>query len=111
MHDSKVKNCESCIVHRAWLTWSTASEINSDYFTVQRSDDGIRFNDIAKVKAAGNSTTDTKYEYIDTARRGGAAFYRLKETDADGLSAVSKILSLHCNEETPVQLSITSCSQ
>jgi hypothetical protein len=38
------------------LRWQTATEINSAWYNIQRSKDGIHFNNIGKVKAAGNST-------------------------------------------------------
>jgi hypothetical protein len=47
------------------IYWSTASEHNSDYFEVQRSDDGINFFPVGTIDAAGNSNELLEYEMID----------------------------------------------
>jgi len=85
----------------AKITWSTASETNSDYFSIQKSEDGILFSELARINAAGNSTTNKYYQYEDegTSSASAATYYRLKEVDADGSSTYSKIESLHCNDD------------
>ena len=66
------------------LTWVTATEYNSDYFTIERSYDGIHFTELMKVKAAGNSTHELNYSKVDEHPLLGISYYRLKQTDFDG---------------------------
>jgi hypothetical protein len=66
------------------LKWATASEVNNDYFTLERSVDGINFIEIAHVKGEGNSTTLENYEYTDENPVMGQSYYRLMQTDYDG---------------------------
>jgi hypothetical protein len=66
------------------LSWVTAAEINNDYFTVERSDDGKNFLPILSVKGAGNSSSPLYYHTKDTKPHGGINYYRLKQTDFDG---------------------------
>jgi hypothetical protein len=66
------------------LSWTTANEINNDYFTVERSDDGNNFIPVMTVKGAGNSTSELYYQAKDTKPQGGTNYYRLKQTDYDG---------------------------
>ncbi len=68
----------------ALLTWETSLEINTAYFDLERSADGINFNKIAKINAATNSQRPTAYSFIDYAPLTGNNFYRLKMLDADG---------------------------
>lgn len=68
------------------IYWSTASEENNDYFTIQRSPDGINYDDITTVSGAGNSTVALEYEFIDRSPIYGSSYYRLKQTDFDGTS-------------------------
>lgn len=75
------------------LSWSTASEINNDYFTVQRSDDGVSFRDIGQVNGAGTSSQLHNYSFIDPQPVSGIAYYRLKQTDFNGASTFSKIVA------------------
>lgn len=82
------------------LEWSTASETNNDYFSIERSIDGINWQIITDVAAAGNSTTLTNYSFIDVARHNDLSYYRLKQTDYDGQFKHSDIIATQkCEEE------------
>lgn len=69
--------------------WETASEINSDYFSVERSTDGINFTTIGNVFASGNSTWPVNYEFIDRSTTPGKLYYRLNQVDYDGTAHLS----------------------
>src|SRR5262249_31190645 len=81
------------------LHWTTATEINNDYFTIEKSRDGITWTDIGIVSGAGNATTTKYYESIDPHPLDGLSFYRLKQTDYNGaseyFSAVSVFFKTH----------------
>ena len=66
------------------VKWSTATEQNADYFTVERSQDGVNFSAIATVPATGNSSTPRQYSAVDPDPYNGTSFYRIRETDFDG---------------------------
>lgn len=68
----------------AELSWSTATEINNDYFTIERSQDGINYEEVMIVKGVGNSNVVNDYSEIDPAPLSGISYYRLKQTDFDG---------------------------
>jgi hypothetical protein len=72
------------IMDHVELTWSTASEINNDFFTIERSLDGQNFEAIGIVDGAGNSNQVLNYRMIDTNPAQGYNYYRLKQTDFDG---------------------------
>ncbi len=85
--DSKKVNC----------TWETASEINNDYFTIERSTDGNHFESIGRVKGKGNTNTNTRYSFTDNNPFAGISYYRLKQTDFDDTytySAIQRVGSL-----------------
>jgi len=73
------------------LEWSTSSEINSQYFDIERSADGIVFNKIGTVNAAGNSSTIHNYSFTDAAAV-EHNYYRLKQVDIDGKFEYSKVI-------------------
>jgi hypothetical protein len=81
------------------LNWSTATEINNDYFTVERSKDGINFEFVAKVPGAGNSTTTKQYVTLDEKPYQGISYYRLKQTDFDGKFNYSKIVYVNFKKD------------
>lgn len=74
--------------------WVTASEINNDYFIVQRSKNGIDFNDIGLVDGHGNSSTPLHYTFTDNSPYSGISYYRLKQFDFDGASDLSEIVAV-----------------
>jgi len=73
------------------LNWSTASEQNSKDFIVQRSADGISWNNLGAVTAAGQSNALKQYSYIDPAPLRPGSSYRLLQRDLDGKSAFSAV--------------------
>jgi len=82
------------------LFWSTASETNNAFFTVERSDDGIRFEAIdiiASKSINGFSNEMLNYQSIDTSPLLGISYYRLKQTDNDGSFEYSKIIAIQRN--------------
>jgi hypothetical protein len=81
------------------LFWSTASEINNDYFTVERSIDSKSFEIITTVKGAGNSNTVLKYSAIDNNPPLGIIYYRLKQTDFDGTYKYSNVIAVKTNNK------------
>ncbi len=65
------------------VSWTTQSEQNSSYFTVERSYDGIAFTTIDQVQAAGLSNNIRNYQFTDLNAAKSMIFYRLKLVDAD----------------------------
>jgi len=72
------------------LNWSTISELNSNYFIIQRSGDDSKWQDIGTVKSHNNSNTLQSYSFDDGAPLIGANYYRLKQVDMDGKIAYSE---------------------
>jgi len=69
---------------QAYLKWETAQEQNSRDFTIERSSDGVKYNAIGSVDAAGNVSTASDYSFVDVAPVNGRNYYRLRENDLDG---------------------------
>ena len=76
------------------MSWTTATEINNDYFTIERSADGVVWETVSKVNGAGNSGQDLSYEAYDQSPVAGTSYYRLKQTDFDGQSSYSNIQTI-----------------
>jgi hypothetical protein len=79
------------------LSWETASEINNDYFTLEKSVNGEVFYEIGKVPGAGNSTHTLSYDFVDTKPLSGISYYRLKQTDFDGQYSYSQPVPVNFN--------------
>lgn len=76
------------------LQWTTASEQNSDYFQPERSADGVHFQALSIVDAAGNSDALQAYTFEDDAPFQGMNYYRLKQADIDGSYFYSDIIAV-----------------
>lgn len=72
-------------------TWITASELNNDYFTVERSADGEDWQEIGSVPGAGNSMTMLHYDFTDRSPLPGTSYYRIRQTDYNGDTDHSEI--------------------
>ena len=88
------------------LNWATASELNNDYFDVERSFDGINFTSISKVDGAGNSTQTLNYSIVDDTPLTGISYYRLKQTDYDGKTSYSDLEAVEFNNRNDYSLDI-----
>jgi hypothetical protein len=66
------------------LDWSTETETNNDFFTLERTVDGVDFELVEKQKGGGNTSSIQKYSAIDKNPLEGVSYYRLRQTDYDG---------------------------
>ncbi len=84
------------------LNWVTAMERNSARFEVERSEDGALFAKVGEVKAAGNTSSNSRYSFTDNKVadniRGNQAFYRLKIVNRDGSFEYSEVRSISFEE-------------
>lgn len=71
---------------RVKLVWTTTSELNNDYFTIENSKSGEFYQAVTKVKGSGTSENEHTYIAWDNAPYSGLSYYRLKQTDFDGIS-------------------------
>jgi hypothetical protein len=95
----------SCIHNKAQVNWVSATETNNAYYTVERScGGGADFDSIAVINGAGNSSGPRQYNFTDTHYSGGTCYYRLRQTDFNGASTRSKVISLNCQEDLSLEI-------
>ncbi|MBL7923031.1 MAG: hypothetical protein JNL88_02425, partial [Bacteroidia bacterium] len=88
------------------LSWTTASEINNDYFTVERAGKDLdQFDFIAQVNSyLNNSTVQLNYEAWDEQPLQGLQYYRLKQTDLDGEFSYSDLRPVYFGESKSFEI-------
>lgn len=94
----------------ALLRWSTAVETNSDYYQVERSQDGQLFTELGRINAAGTTTTLSSYQYLDRAvgnLSGRVVLYRLRQVDMNGSVDFSRTVELELGE-SPSHLTLSA---
>lgn len=80
------------------IEWSTAQEINSSRFDIEKSTDGNSdWSTISSVDAAGNSSVVRNYNAFDSKPSNGLNFYRVNQIDKDGNSKYSKTVRVSLN--------------
>jgi hypothetical protein len=92
---------------RVDLSWATATESNNSYFTVERSKDGLNFEDLERVDTRafnGNSSVQLDYTGYDASPYTGVSYYRLRQTDLDGHSSYSKIALVSLDKSTSIRI-------
>lgn len=80
------------------LKWQTASEYNSAFFVVERSQNGTEWDEITEIVAAGNSTETMNYQFEDYASIRFNGYYRLIQIDNDGTEKVYDPIHASCEE-------------
>ena len=73
-----------CEDEQVVLRWSTESEFNNDYFTVENSKDGAEWEHAAVINGSGTTVVPTNYSWTDISNPGREMYYRLSQTDNDG---------------------------
>ena len=88
----QLENFKAALRHREVdLTWNTITEENNDYFSVERSMDGIEWYQIGRIKGAGQSNFLLSYQMTDEFPLNGLNYYRLGQVDFDGNITYSNI--------------------
>lgn len=82
------------------LEWTTAAEINNDYFTLEHSANGDAFRVLTTVQGNGNKNEISNYQYIDIEATEGVNYYRLYQTDYDGTTEFLGIVSVSLDVKT-----------
>jgi len=76
------------------LSWSSSSENNSQYFEAEHSNDGITYQTVSRIAAAGTAVADRKYSCMYVPNKGGTNYFRLKQTGMDGHYVYSSVVTI-----------------
>ncbi|HNQ68866.1 MAG TPA: T9SS type A sorting domain-containing protein [Bacteroidales bacterium] len=90
----------------AIIYWQTATEINNDYFVVEKSNDMQDFFEIGIIPGSGNSNQLLNYSFTDNNLFSGNNYYRLKQIDYDGKLTIYESISVNCEKAHTGMLSM-----
>lgn len=82
----------------ALLTWETLAEESNAYFTIEKSRDGVHFEELTRVKGAGDSDIPLQYKHLDK-NPYKLTYYRLRQTDYDGTTEVFNIVTVSVEDK------------
>ncbi len=89
------------------LTWKTLAEINNDHFIIEKSSDGINWEEIIVMSGVGMSVTPTEYTAVDFDGCDGICYYRLTQVDFDGKKEVFKAIKFGANEGKALEITVS----
>jgi len=88
------------------LKWTTASERNNDYFTIEKTKDGQSFEFVAMIDGAGNSNSILNYTSVDYYPYQGTSYYRLKQTDFNGKHSYSNLVAVDFKNNAGIGINV-----
>lgn len=92
----------TCLTNGVQLNWSTATELNNDYFLIENSSNGIDWKLTSKIDGSGTSNSMLAYVYTDNSINSNKLnYYRMSQVDFDGKKTVFKMIDVNCNATVP----------
>jgi cytochrome c peroxidase len=92
--------------NKSVLSWQTASEIDNDFFTIEKSINGNNWENIGEIKGAGNSKNIQNYTFTDENTVENRQYYRLKQTDFNKRMTYSKVISVELNTHNSPKITV-----
>ena len=89
------------------LNWTTLTEINSKFFYIAKSNDGINFTVFDTLLVVNNGTQKTSYNYTDKSPALGLNYYRLNTEDPDGNLKFSNVNLVKWQKISDLKIRIT----
>lgn len=90
------------------LNWITATELNNQYFVIERSEDGLNWTQIGKINGSGTSHTAKKYSFKDYDFKNTLNYYRLSQVDYNGDFKKSGLIFIDNTKESPKIIKVTN---
>ncbi|UKN03649.1 T9SS type A sorting domain-containing protein [Paracrocinitomix mangrovi] len=88
----------TCGNGKSIINWTTYSEQNNDFYTIESSTDGVNYTAVGKVDGAGTSSSTLQYTFTDKNPEIGVNYYRLRQTDFNGKISYSDPVAVNCGE-------------
>jgi len=86
------------------INWSTSSEENNDYFSIEHSTDARNYTEFGQVNGAGTTQIEQNYSYVHKTPANGLNYYRLKQIDFDGAFEYSPVQVVEVKRENPISI-------
>lgn len=94
----------TCILNGVQLNWTTATELNNQYFLIEKSTNATEWDQVSKIIGHGTSNSTNKYIHTDTESSSEMVYYRLSQVDIDGNTTIFKTIDVKCDKNIPDQM-------
>jgi hypothetical protein len=85
-----------CIDNKTNLEFVVASQVNNDYFTIKRSNNNLEWEEVGFINGEGTNNEEITYTWIDNSPKSGVNYYKLFQTDIDGVSKSFSPIAINC---------------
>ena len=85
-----------CIDNKTNLEFLVASQVNNDYFTIKRSNNNLEWEEVGFINGGGTNNEEITYTWIDYSPKSGVNYYKLFQTDIDGVSKSFSPIAINC---------------
>jgi hypothetical protein len=99
------------LAEQVQLNWATASELNNESFTIERSANGKEFEAIGTIAGAGTSHSILKYRFTDEKPAKGINYYQLRQKDFNGESSLSKVVAVSSDSKSLEIIQVQNAGQ
>lgn len=93
-----------CAVNGVQLNWSTATEKDNQYFTIEKSTNGIDWTFVSKVYGNGTSYITNRYSFVDNTNTNELLYYKLNQFDKNGSSTAFSPIDISCKDNEKNQM-------
>jgi hypothetical protein len=88
-----------CIDNKTNLEFVVASQVNNDYFTIKRSTNNLEWEEVGYINGGGTNNEEITYTWTDYFPKSGVNYYKLFQTDIDGLSKSFSPIAINCESK------------
>ncbi|MDN4166242.1 T9SS type A sorting domain-containing protein [Cytophagales bacterium LB-30] len=88
------------------LSWRTQTETNNDYFTIERSQNGLEYQELGYLEGSGTTRSAVDYAFTDASPMAGISYYRLKQTDYNGAFEYSPVVKITNYSDMAISLAM-----
>ena len=101
-----ISNSANCAGDRVEISWTTGSEKNCDYFTIEKSYDATNYFMIGQIPGSGTTYKKKSYSFDDYDLSDQQVYYRIKQTDYDGATMFSDVFTTNCFDYKHLGISV-----
>ena len=88
------------------INFSVISQVNNDYFIIERSVNALEWEELTLIEGAGNTNAQMDYIYSDNDPIADISYYRLRQVDYNGVSEIFYPVSVSCDQNEAISLEL-----
>ena len=88
-----------CVNNQTKIEFVVASQVNNEYFTIKRSKNNLEWEEVGFINGGGTNNEEITYTWTDYSPKSGVNYYKLFQTDIDGISKSFSPIAINCENK------------